>query len=33
MGQLEAGILQYIVIYKKVDDRCGAFINAQKTIS
>ena len=39
MGQLKAGILPYIVIYKKIDDRRGAFLLfmyaqcAQKTIS
>ena len=32
LGHLKAGILPYIVIYKKVYDRSGAFINAQKTI-
>ena len=32
MGQRKAGILPYIVIYQKVDDRHGAFINAQKSI-
>ena len=32
LGQLQAGILPYIEINKKDDDRRGEFINAQKTI-